>query len=275
MSDITFTGPDAFSAPVFNVGLYSDGTPMIKSEQFDEIVDNADTMILRPINLSVFTTALFMVDAIFMAGGEIKSLVLPYIPGARQDRSNPTGDVLFTAASVAGMINQRNFERVVVVDPHSPVSSGLINNCLEYPLERIASRLYPGYGGIIAPDKGAKGRAEKIANAMGKDIVYGSKVRDVSTGRLSGFDISVEAGKHYLVVDDICDGGGTFIGLGEKIREQGAFADLYVTHGIFSKGTTALKSIYKNIITTDSRVISDRNDVMTMTIVKDMENYYG
>jgi ribose-phosphate pyrophosphokinase len=130
-----------------------------------------------------------------------------------------------------------------------------------------------GYGGVIAPDKGAHDRAEQMADALGLDVTYGSKVRDVATGRLSDFEITVEPGKHYLVVDDICDGGGTFIGLGEKIREQGAFADLYVTHGIFSKGTTELKKIYKNIYTTDSRIRCERNDVYNIRILKDMENY--
>ena len=65
------------------------------------------------------------------------------------------------------------------------------------------------------------------------------------------------------------------MGLGEKIREQGAFADLFVTHGIFSKGTDELKKIYKNIYTTDSRYIDERNDVYFINVVEDMENYYA
>lgn len=268
MSEITFTGLD-YSRPVTHVQLYSDGTPLIKIEAFKEIVDNADTMVLRPKSLLSFVEAMFLVDAIRHNGGRIHNLVLPYVPGARQDRSNPTGDVLFTLASVAKMINDRQFSRVYILDPHSPVTPDFIKNVVVFPMYRVAGKLWKGYGGVIAPDKGAKARAEEVAGALGLDVTYGSKSRDVSTGKLSGFDIDVEEGKHYLVVDDICDGGGTFLGLGEKIREQGAFADLFVTHGIFSKGTSELRKIYKNIYTTDSRDIHDTH-VLIIPVVEEM-----
>lgn len=273
MSGIIFKGSDDFVSDPISIPMYSDGTPMVKTKDFEHIVNFAGRMILRPANLSEFVVAMFLVDAISNAGGRIGTLVLPYVPGARQDRSNPTGDVLFTAKSVAQMIFWRHFSRVIILDPHSEVTPYLIHNVVTYPLERVAAKLWQGYDGVIAPDKGAHDRAKEVADTLVLDVTYGSKVRDVSTGRLSGFDVKVEAGKHYLVADDICDGGGTFIGLGEKIREQGAYADLYVTHGIFSKGTDELKKIYKNIYTTDSRYINERNDVMTINVVKDMENY--
>lgn len=270
MSEITLIGHSQRVSD-FDLGLYSDGTPIVKLGDFD--ATDIHTMVLRPRSLMTFVTAMFLVDSINQQGGWVKNLVLPYVPGARQDRINPTGDVLFTIQGVADMINARQFSRVLILDPHSPVTTKLINRATEYPLTLIAQRLWQGYGGIIAPDKGAKERAEIFAAAMGKPITYASKNRDVSTGRLSGFSVNVEAGRHYLVVDDICDGGGTFIGLGEKIREQGAFADLYVTHGIFSKGTSALSDIYRNIYTTDSRIVHERNKVARMAVVKEMENY--
>jgi len=273
MSGIIFKGPDDYVSDPISIRMYSDGTPLVKTEDFEHIVEHADTMILRPHNLNEFVVAMFLVDAIGQAGGRIKDLILPYVPGARQDRFNPTGDVLFTAKSVAQMINWRHFSRVVILDPHSEVTPSLIRNVEIFPLENVANRLWAGYGGVIAPDKGAHDRAKEVADTLNLDVTYGSKVRDVSTGALSGFDVTVEAGKHYLVVDDICDGGGTFVGLGEKIREQGAYADLFVTHGIFSKGTAELKKIYKNIYTTDSREIHERNDVMRINIVEEMENY--
>ncbi len=56
-----------------------------------------------------------------------------------------------------------------------------------------------------------------------------------------------------LVVDDICDGGATFIKLAEEVRKV-SDADLYlqVTHGIFSKGFDIFKPYYKQIFTTNS-----------------------
>ena len=49
-------------------------------------------------------------------------------------------------------------------------------------------------------------------------------------------------GRNCLIVDDICDGGGTFIPLAKKLKNAGAkTVTLYVTHGIFSKGLDPLK----------------------------------
>lgn len=272
MSEILLTGSD-YSEPVSFIGLYSDDTPMVKSDNFAEMVKRADTMTLRPKSLMDFTVAMFLVDAISAKGGKVKTLVLPYVPGARQDRVNPTGDVLDTARSVARMINDRDFSQVVILDPHSPVTPESIRRVDVYPLEYVADKMWQGYTGIISADKGGQRRAMQFATAMNLPIYYGGKTRDVTTGRLTGFELEEIPFGHYLVVDDICDGGGTFIGLGEKIREQGSFADLYVTHGIFSKGTDELKKIYKNIYTTDSREINERNDVLIIEVVEEMRNY--
>jgi len=270
-----FKGAD-FSAPINFVGMYSDSTPMVKTDQWESIVANADTLVLRADSLNEFVVGMFLVDSVAESGGRIKRLVLPYLPGARQDRVNPTGDVLFTAKSIANMINQRFFEKVTYVDPHSPVMPAMLATSRnEFPLSRVYDKLWKGYTGVIVPDKGAYDRATTAFDTMGLDhLAIGSKVRDVSTGKLTGFAVTeLEEGGHYIVIDDICDGGGTFIGLAEKIAEQGAFADLFVTHGIFSKGTDELKKHYKNIYTTDTRDIHDRNDVYIIKVVDEMENY--
>lgn len=272
---IEFRGVD-FSTSIFSVGMYSDNTPMVKTDQFAEIADKADTMVLRADSLQTFVVGMFLYDALIAAGAVPMRLILPYVPGARQDRSNPTGDVLFTLQSVANMLNERPFSKVVIADPHSPRCGELIENLRVFPLTLIYDKLWKGYGGVIAPDKGAKARAVAAHSVIGGELRYGGKTRDVATGRLTGFEVeTLTPGKHYLVVDDICDGGGTFNGLGEKIREQGAFADLFVTHGIFSKGTREMKVYYKNIYTTDTRQLNTdrRTRVNKVNIVAEMENY--
>lgn len=269
---ITFSGPNG-RIDVNHLGMYSDNTPMVKHDRWEEIVE-CDTVTVTGATLHTLTTALFMVDAVNWRNGWVKNLILPYLPGARQDRMNPTGDVLYTAWSVAQMINQRHFSDVVAVDPHSEEMPRHINNFREFPLERVYDRLWKGYGGVIAPDKGALHRAEIAHGVIGGELITARKTRDVATGRLSGFEVdSLTTGRHYLVVDDICDGGGTFVGLGEKIREAGCYADLFVTHGIFSKGHDHLRKIYKNIITTDSIFQESYKNKLILSIVKEMENY--
>jgi ribose-phosphate pyrophosphokinase len=279
---ITFKGVDFESAPI-STGLYSDGTPMVKTDQFEEIAEKATTMTLKAGSLLEFTTAMYLYDALVWNGANLMKLVLPFLPGARQDRTNIEGDVLFTARSVAQDLDIRTFTDIVTLDPHSPVFGQQLGQrkLIEFPLSLVAEKCWQGYSGIIAADKGGRDRAEQFAEAMDKPIFYGGKTRDVSTGKLTGFELEPllngpTGPGHYLVVDDICDGGGTFIGLAEEIKKQGGFADLFVSHGIFAKGTRELKNHYKNIYTTDSLVQQREDvDVLTIKVVEEMENYDG
>jgi len=62
-------------------------------------------------------------------------------------------------------------------------------------------------------------------------------------------------------VDDICDGGGTFIGLAKALKQKNA-GNLYlaVSHGIFSKGFNELNKHFTKIFTTDSfKTINESN----------------
>lgn len=240
-----------------NLNNYPDGMPVINKPEIEK-PENAwptqpDTMILRPQTLEQFVAGMFYCDAAAERGEPIKTLILPHVPGGRQDRINPAGDYLFTLKSVAKMINERKFDKVVVLDPHSTVTPALIDRCRVVSLADLMHNFWKGYSGVIAPDVGAAKRAFDVAQVLGVPFHQAEKHRDVATGKLSGFNApTIKSGEHYLVVDDICDGGGTFLGLGEIIREKGAFADLIVTHGIFSKGLDELLTIYKKVITTDS-----------------------
>jgi ribose-phosphate pyrophosphokinase len=268
--------------PITEQRMYSDSTPMIKTGGWSRIVAKADTLTVTGGSMAEFINAMFLIDAVENAGGLIKRLVLPYVPGARQDRTNPTGDVLNTANSVGRMIRERLvFGDVVILDPHSNEVVKVIGSPIIYPQSEVAKMLPNVYAGVIAADKGGKARAEAMASAMGIPVYYGGKTRDVSTGHLTGFTLEDLDNKlhygngHYLVVDDICDGGGTFNGLAAKIHEQGATADLYVSHGIFSKGTDALLENYGTIYTTDSLTQLRDNDVTVLPVVKKMEKYNG
>lgn len=274
MIDVVFLGPGGFEAPIRTVEMYSDSTTRVKIPEFEEIVGEADTLLLTSSVASTVLAAFSICDGVEAHGGRIDNLILPYIPGARQDRSNPTGDVGFMLQTMARLINSYEFDRVLTVDPHSYRSLDRIEAVTEYPLGRVYEKLWKGYNGVIAPDKGAVNRAGLAAHILGKPLVIGSKTRDVATGALSGFEVTVEPGAHYVVVDDICDGGGTFLGLGERIREQGAYADLFVTHGIFSKGLVDLRKVYKNIYTTNTRTnVMNFRDLHVFDVVSDMKEY--
>jgi ribose-phosphate pyrophosphokinase len=202
------------------------------------------------------------------------SLLVPYLPGARADRGRPFGakvyaDLVNAAAAQAS--------RVVCFDPHSPVMPALIDNLIVVDSTRAvldAVRLTGlrstpgGLAGVICPDKGAVERASRVAEALGVSVFQAYKHRDFTTGRLSGFSCEpLPPTGTLLVVDDICDGGGTFRGLAEATGLPAERLALYVSHGVFSgseeAGAPTLRRHFSRIVTTDSHPGHDRAGVAT------------
>lgn len=196
--------------------------------------------------------------------GEKKVLILPYLPGARMDRGVPNGSAVYGSYISTFVVP----DQIITVDPHSPAAREQFfpldgNPTTVFPVERIIrhevqdatsdERDQP-YVGVIAPDKGAHDRAAAAARVMGVPVYTAGKTRDFDTGKLSGFHMEDElpAEGKLLIVDDICDGGGTFIGLAEATGLPKDRLDLWVTHGIFSKGFGGLFDHFGVIHTTDS-----------------------
>jgi ribose-phosphate pyrophosphokinase len=192
-------------------------------------------------------------DAVHRDGGEPSALI-PYLPGARQDRRQP-GEALSTRV-YADIINSMQLRRVVYLDPHSVAFPACLDNGVEVPLigavrSALADTDY--FAGVIAPDAGAAKRAGAVAHAYGFPLFQALKQRDPKTGKLSGFTCEeLPPRGRLLVVDDICDGGGTFKGLATCIGLPRERLALYVTHGVFSQGAETLHEHFAAIYTTDS-----------------------
>lgn len=206
--------------------------------------------------------ALVLNDYLRRKGAFSVSLICPYLPAARQDRGAP-----LSAKVYADLINSAGFDRVVGLDPHSDVMPALINKYRSADVVTLWEDVFKLYKSedtvLVIPDQGAGKRVEAVAARYGFRTVQGFKHRDFATGKLSGFSVEPfpEGTKNAVIVDDICDGGGTFIGLALVINEQTACRlenlALLVTHGIFSKGTKDLRRYFNKIITSDSLPSAD------------------
>lgn len=189
------------------------------------------------------------------------TVMIPYFPYARQDRVCNDGEAL-SVAVVAKMINSLELNRVIIVDPHSTVTPALINNVVVHSQEHYLMNLLRNEAiknrhdlWVMAPDQGAYKKALDAANKLDfAGFVYAIKDRDPKTMEIKDVKIQGEvAGKNILVLDDICDGGRTFMELGKLLKEQGAASiQLFVTHGIFSYGIKDLCGLYDKVFTTDS-----------------------
>jgi len=200
-----------------------------------------------------FMTLLCLLDAISNCGPRRLGLFLPYFPGARQDRYEKGS--AFSLNIYGRALRRYSLHSILVLDPHSQTLKSVVDvDTLES--HTVALPLDSKYKGVIAPDKGALFRCEDFAAVAKIDLIFtANKVRNPETGKLSNFSIDMEnrTGR-YLIVDDICDGGGTFIGLADEIKRQSpdCTLDLWVSHGIFSKGFNELEKRFNQIITTDS-----------------------
>ena len=191
--------------------------------------------------------------------GGRRTLVIPYFPYARQDRVMQPCEA-FSLKAVARLINGLGFDEVVTCDPHSDVTPALVENIRVIPQERLIAvppeMLKTFRPVIVAPDAGAAKKASRVAQGFGLSMVTASKVRDVQTGQITRTELQSSAalaGVDVLIVDDICDGGRTFIELAKALRERGAArVFLYVTHGIFSQGLGVFEGLIDGVFTTDS-----------------------
>lgn len=183
-------------------------------------------------------------------------LDMPYVPYARQDRVCNPGEAL-GAAVFCKLINDQQYATVTVVEPHSDVTPALLQrvrviDASAFLARALAAPAFANGVTLMAPDAGARKRVQALAKALGvADVRFAEKVRDPQTGRITETRVPADIpAQPVLVVDDICDGGRTFLELASALRDttrQPVY--LYVTHGIFSKGLGELNACYAGIFT--------------------------
>lgn len=240
----------------FKTFTFPDGQPHFKLETYEQEFDLAtiETAIKSPWDLLL---VLLASDVLRAHGYSSVNLDIRYLMGARMDRAIDWSQP-FTLQTIARLINGAGFSRVRILDAHSEVATRLIRNSSNQLPYRIVESLLTTLGvpAVACPDKGAVPRVQKLVGMLAP-IVYCSKKRDMATGVLSDFEVldyqsnDRSYSEGVLIVDDICDGGGTFVGLAKELRDSGAKqVYLYVTHGIFSRGLP-LDGI-DHVYTTDS-----------------------
>lgn len=191
------------------------------------------------------------------------SLYLPYLPYARADRK-------FSEKGNRGLINfmymltEIGIDKLITVDPHNEAAllqiADDVGIAVEFTTQQEAFRYtmsrehispYDKWDYVVAPDNGAKSKALSCAAHFNLKLLECTKDRDVATGKLSNPVVPKRLdGAKCLIVDDLCDGGYTFIQLAQELRKQGAISvSLYVTHLIASKGLSVLTDYIDKVYT--------------------------
>ena len=210
-----------------------------------------------------------------------QALMMPYIPNARFDRVKDSCEC-FTLKYFAEIINGLDFVRVIVTDPHSDVSTALINHVevirgASYITQTCSKvlKIEPSRNLVIYfPDSGSLKRYSEFVSDD-YPIVYGIKNRDWKTGEILGIEIHGDTDKldentAILMIDDICSKGGTFYYGSKELNKYGCKdMYLYVSHcenTILDGELLKEDSLFKKVYTTRSIFTKEHEKVEVLDL---------
>jgi ribose-phosphate pyrophosphokinase len=225
----------------------------VKLPQIEEH-EKVGIVLTMPTSDEVFV-ALNMLDALAIQGipRENIDLFIPYFPYGRQDRMCHEGESFALRVFAQILKSVPHYNNIYIKDMHSEVTHQAVMNYgvqIKHMSQSSCAKYLPKFDALIAPDKGA---AEKVNTHY--QVGLGTQVFTILKERKDGqvtyidFPFDKIVG-NVCVVDDICDGGATFLALAEMLyRTQPNMSKLclYVTHGIFSKGVEELLKKYATI----------------------------
>jgi ribose-phosphate pyrophosphokinase len=272
---LNLVNPDDVLSCKYEISKFPDGQQSVKivEHQYNTFLalrDRTSSMTIKS-RLNTFQDLELIIcanQALKEIGVKSVKLFIPYCIGGRSDRKFQEGGINYIKTVIAPIINLQNFDEVRIMDPHSDVLEACINNFVKmynYPLIKYALTKIDNKNDaqdricLVSPDAGAYKKVFDVATWFKiKEIITASKVRDVNTGKILRTEVpSIENHSDdmkYVIVDDICDGGRTFIELAKAIKEQKPEAKIYlvVTHGIFSSGFDFLIQHLDGIYCTNS-----------------------
>lgn len=182
---------------------------------------------------------LLMIDAARRASAYKVIAVLPYYGYARQDRKDKPR-VAIGSKLVANMLVAAGADRVITMDLHAPQIQGYF----DIPVDHLDSHavFIPYIENLrlenltfAAPDVGATNRIREIASYFNAEMVICDKHRKRANEIASMVVIGDVTNRDVVIIDDICDTGGTLSKSAGLLKEKGARSvRALITHPVLS-----------------------------------------
>lgn len=179
-----------------------------------------------------FIMLLHAVEAAKLSDALFVTAVLPYYPGARQDKRKGRTREGISAGLFARMLSVAGAHRVLTVEIHNDAIAGMFDasqTTLEtvYLTKHMVSWLQErGIGGdvVVAPDVGGMERARWFAERLSADLAALSKERDYSRPNavVRSTLIGQVVDRDVLLVDDIIDTAGSVVAAIDELKQHGA-----------------------------------------------------
>lgn len=215
---------------------------------------------------------LIMCDAFIRASAERVTAVIPYFGYARSDKKDRPR-VPIAAKLVANLITKAGAQRVLTVDLHASQIQGFFDIPVDHlyaapvvvdyfnanPIENLI---------VVAPDTGGAERARAYAKRLNAGLALCDKRRE----RANEADVMNIVGdvrdKNCLIIDDMCDTGGTICKVAEALHKAGANEiSACFTHGVLSGNAVEniASSHLKKVIVTNTVPTSEQAQALVLT----------
>lgn len=196
--------------------------------------------------------------------GIVYDLFISYLMSMRNDRVMDWNRP-FSLSIVANMIKNCGAREISVLEPHSDRTLIELGCKSAYnPIDMIRKVRLSEDGrysdeAIVFPDNGARQRYGVCSSD--KPVIAFEKKRDLSTGKIMSLEPMYESDisilkrlKTITVFDDLCDAGGTFVGIAKYIRSinKNCKLNIVLTHVVNSTGITNLCANYDNVTISNS-----------------------
>lgn len=209
--------------------------------------------------------------------------VVPYLAYCRQDKAHREGEAV-SAKLVAKMIQFSGYTDIVVLDLHSEdvvnfFTIPTIHLSATETLSKYIDEKRDDFGAsdlvIVAPDDGAKAKAEELAKILEVDVSVLKKERPLNqTDVIETKNIVLAFGKvrekEAIIIDDLISTGSTALSAADLVLKNGAFhAYLMATHAVFSKTDPAFwqNSPLEKVFVTDSIFVPKEKQFKKLEII--------
>lgn len=244
----------------FEVTTFPDGEPHVK---FLEEIDRKQIYVVgcritNPSELFV----LLQVGDILKRNGVEYGICITYLMSQRMDRV-VNFEEAFTLDIVAKLINSLGASKVTIYEAHSKRAFKLIDR--SEPLTEIYHisdiiRAIDADGDVTLcyPDDGAYKRYGNDADLVNYDFLTMEKHRDLkNNGVITSIDVSKYPTKDVnkiLIVDDLCDAGGTFAWSAKVLKElyPNAELNIFVKHAVNKVGLDKMSANFDHVYITNS-----------------------
>jgi len=222
----------------------------------DDVKDENVLIVHTTYPDSKIVELLLMIDAVHESKAKKIIVAIPYFGYSRQDKKFENGEPI-SARAIAEHISLHT-DHIITVDPHKEhlldffnvpaYSCSAVSEIAKYLKEKKVDF-------VLAPDKGAKNRAQQAAQIIGCEYDYMEKTRiDGTTIKIKPKNLDAK-NKNVAIIDDIISTGGTMAKSIKELKKQGANkVSVACTHGLFIGGAKEklISAGCDDIISTDT-----------------------